>query len=90
MPESDNFEFLLACAYEAFMNKDELGCRKLLRRAEEMPEAGKLDPPRKDFIEFALRRFASPERAEKEHRRKAREKKASGRAAIKAQTSQPA
>lgn len=89
MPESDNFEFIVACAYEAFLKQDMPGCRKLLKRADSLPEASTMDPPRRDFVEFALRRFAAPDRAEKEHRRKAREKKAAGRAAIKAETAQP-
>lgn len=89
MPESDNFEFLVACAYEAFLKKDMPGCRKLLKRAASLPEANEMDPPRRDFAEFALRRFAAPDRAEKEHRRKAREKKAAHRAAAKELVGQP-
>jgi len=89
MPKSDNFEFILACAYEAYLKKDEPGCRKLLRLAKSLPEVSQMDPPRRDFVEFALRRFAEPDRAEKEHRRKAREKKAANVAAVKAGKKEP-
>src|SRR5262249_40138776 len=81
MPESDNFEFIVTCAYEAHLSGDEARRAELLERAAGMPEAEEIERQRRNFVEFAMRRFNGPERAEKEHRRKAREKKAKARAA---------
>jgi hypothetical protein len=77
IPESDNFEFILICAYEAYLNQDEARCRELLKQAETFPEAAEVNIRKnRNLTEFALRRFGAPERAEKEHRKMAREKKA--------------
>jgi len=81
IPHSKNFEFIVTCAYEAHLQGDEAGRAKLLDRAAALPEASEIASQRRNFLEFALRRFDAPKRAEKEHRRKAREKKAQARAA---------
>ncbi len=81
MPESDNFEFVTTCAYEAHLSDDADRCAELLEEASDLPEASEIEARRRDFMEFALRRFGAPKRAEREHRRKAREKKAQARAA---------
>ncbi len=83
IPDSDNFEFVVICAYEAYLNGDEAGCRELLKAAERLPEAAKVNIRKNpNLTEFALRRFGAPERAEKEHRKMAREKKAARIAAL--------
>jgi hypothetical protein len=77
MPESDNFEFVIICAYEAHLNGDEVRCRELLKQAETLPDAAEVNIRKnRNLTEFALRRFGAPERAVKEHRKMAREKKA--------------
>jgi len=82
IPESDDFEFLVCCAYEAYLQNDESRCSELLRRAEKHPDASEVDIRKNNtFGEFALRRFGAPERGLKEHRRKSRAKKEQTRAA---------
>jgi hypothetical protein len=90
MPDSDDFEFLVCCAYEAYLQNNESGCTELLARAEKHPDATDVDIRKnKTFGEFALRRFGAPERGLKEHRRKSRAKKEQARAEA-AQQRQPA
>ena len=73
MPESDNFEFLLYCAYEAHLKGDESGCIALLDRAGRFPEADEIFEGRsKNFVKRALQRFSAPKRVEKERRQKRR------------------
>lgn len=75
MPESDNFEFLLFCAYEAFLKSDRAGCTALLHRAGRSPEAAEIfDGSCENFVEHALERFGAPKRVEKERRQKRRRK----------------
>ncbi|HEX5422577.1 MAG TPA: sulfotransferase family 2 domain-containing protein [Candidatus Acidoferrales bacterium] len=73
MPESDNFEFLLYCAYEAHLKGDESGCMTFLSRAGRFPEADEIFEGRgKAFVKRALQRFSAPKRVEKERRQKRR------------------
>jgi hypothetical protein len=83
IPDSDNLEFIVICAYEAHLNGDEARCRELLKQAEKLPEAAEVNIRKNpNLTEFALRRFSAPQRAEKEHRKMAREKKAARIAAL--------
>jgi hypothetical protein len=82
MPDSDDFEFLVCCAYEAYLQNDEARCTEILGTAEKHPDASEVDiRMNKTLSEFALRRFGAPERGLKEHRRKSRAKKEQARAA---------
>jgi hypothetical protein len=75
MPGGDNFEFLLFCAYEAFLKNDRPGCLALLHRAGRLPAAAEIfDGPSEDFVEHTLERFGSPKRVERERRQKRRRK----------------
>jgi hypothetical protein len=75
MPGGDNFEFLLFCAYEAFLKGDRPGCLALLHRAGRLPAAAEIfDGPAEDFVEHTLERFGSPKRIERERRQKRRRK----------------
>jgi hypothetical protein len=82
MPNSRNFDFVLTCAYEAYLKGEEPRCRELLKQAEKLPEAAEVNIRKtRNLIEFALRRFGAPDRAEKEHRKIVREKRAARTAA---------
>lgn len=77
MPDSRNFDFVLICAYEAHLAGEEARCRELLKQAETFPEAAEVNVRKnRNLIEFALRRFGAPDRAEKEHRKIVRERRA--------------
>lgn len=81
MPDSDDVEFVVSCAYEAFVNGDQARCEQLLAVAETLPDADEINIRKcRNLSEFALKRFNAPDRAEKEHRRKAREKKLAAKA----------
>jgi hypothetical protein len=74
-PESDNFEFLLFCAYEAFLKGDRPGCLALLHRAGRLPETAEIfDGNSADFVEHTLERFGAPKQVERERRQKRRRK----------------
>jgi hypothetical protein len=75
MPESNDFEFLLFCAYEAFRKGDRPNCLTLLRRAGGLPDAESVfNGGVENFVEHALERFSAPKRVEKERRQKRRRK----------------
>jgi hypothetical protein len=69
MPDSEDFEFVLFCAYEAFLKDNTPRCLELLQRAGDMPEAEEIDlQDSEGFVDFAMERFGVPRRAEKERR----------------------
>ncbi len=75
MPESDNFEFLLFCAYEAFLKDDRPQSIALLGHAGNLREADEIfDGSADSFVEYALERFSAPKRIERERRQKRRRK----------------
>lgn len=67
VPDSTNFEFLVFCAYEAFLTGDAQRCAEILKAAASCSSVGV--PKGKhdgDFVAMGLKRFAAPEQAEAE------------------------
>lgn len=65
VPNSTNFEFLIFCAYEAFLNADMQHCTEILKAAASSAGAKKWGHAG-DLVAIAIKRFAAPEQAEAE------------------------
>ena len=81
MPESANFEFLVTCAYEAFLSRDHGRAGDILTSAAKLPEADQFDRGLESFVTYALLRFKNPLRAFRQVQRKKRESKLQAAAA---------
>jgi len=81
MPESANFEFLVTCAYEAFLSGDHGRAGDILAAAGKLPEAGQFDHGLESFAKVALLRFKDPLRAYRQVRRKKQQSKLQATAA---------
>ncbi len=69
MPDSGNFDFLVTCAFEAFLRRDTPAAKQILGCAEKLPGADQVECQQSTFIDFALQQFAK-RRQDKERRMK--------------------
>jgi hypothetical protein len=89
-PESDRFEFLLYCAYEAHVLGESADSRMLLGEALQHAADDDLDgQSRETFVDTALARFAVPARAAvRPERQTARDQRVASKSAARAEKAQ--
>jgi hypothetical protein len=81
MPPGSNLDFLVCCAYEAHLMKDEARCLELLGQAESHFRAKRIDiGSARNLTEFALLRFRQPRRVLQQHVRQTEAKQSAKRA----------